>query len=567
MRRTSARTVVTGALALASTIAVYAQSGEWTTGQFDAQRTSWVRADERLTKDAVTAGNFRFLWSARFQNESRQLNALTPPVILDRLIGYRGFKALAFVGGSADRVFAIDTDLAKPYWTAHLTYSAATGGQPPSSWECPGGLTATPTRRTTLAPSAFGRGGGGGRGARSGSAVGEPGQGAAVLQQMRGRGAAPAPAPPPARGRAGVAPVPFGGVDPVFAVGSDGLLRTLRSSNGSEPVPPIEFLPPNANASGLIWIDGVVYATTANECGGVPNAVWSLDTTAPGHTVTKWETGGANIIGTGGPAFGADGSIYVAVGKEPVRRSTVLSASANPPQRYANVVVALDRETLTVKNWFSLPGVEFNTSPIVVRQGTRDLVAITADDGKLYLLDGAALGGADHRTAVAVTPAFSGAGASAGLATWQDANALWILAPALGVPPASGATFPANGLAPNGSVVAFKLIERNGALALEPGWRSRDIAAPTAPIIVNGMVFIAASGEHRPAGAMTAATRAARSTPGVLYALDGATGKQLWNSTTSIRSFVRGGLVAAAGQVYLVTYDNSLYAFGVPMEH
>jgi hypothetical protein len=32
-------------------------------------------------------------------------------------------------------------------------------------------------------------------------------------------------------------------------------------------------------------------------------------------------------------------------------------------------------------------------------------------------------------------------------------------------------------------------------------------------------------------------------------------------------SFARGGLSAAAGQVYVVTYDNHLYAFGIPMEH
>ena len=39
----------------------------------------------------------------KFDNDARQLNSLTQPVLLDRLIGFRGFKALAFVGGSADR--------------------------------------------------------------------------------------------------------------------------------------------------------------------------------------------------------------------------------------------------------------------------------------------------------------------------------------------------------------------------------------------------------------------------------------------------------------------------------
>ena len=172
---------------LLSVVWVQAQGrggGEWTTGGSDAQRTAWVRTDARLTKDAVTKGEFQFLWKHRFDNEARQLNSLTQPVLLDRLIGFRGFKALAFVGGSADRIFAIDTDLARPYWTTHLNYTATTGGPPPSSWACPGGLVATPTRRTVLAPSAFAGGGGGGRGGRSGSAVGEPGRGAAVLAQM-----------------------------------------------------------------------------------------------------------------------------------------------------------------------------------------------------------------------------------------------------------------------------------------------------------------------------------------------------------------------------------------------
>ena len=49
--------------------------------------------------------------------------------------------------------------------------------------------------------------------------------------------------------------------------------------------------------------------------------------------------------------------------------------------------------------------------------------------------------------------------------------------------------------------------------------------------------------------------------------LDGATGKELWSSGKTITSFARAGLSAGGGQVYLVTYDNHLYAFGIPMEH
>jgi outer membrane protein assembly factor BamB len=46
------------------------------------------------------------------------------------------------------------------------------------------------------------------------------------------------------------------------------------------------------------------------------------------------------------------------------------------------------------------------------------------------------------------------------------------------------------------------------------------------------------------------------------------TGKELWSSGTAITSFVRGvGPSAGDGQVYVVTYDGTVYAFGIPLEH
>jgi outer membrane protein assembly factor BamB len=124
-------------------------------------------------------------------------------------------------------------------------------------------------------------------------------------------------------------------------------------------------------------------------------------------------------------------------------------------------------------------------------------------------------------------------------------------------------------LAPGATgISAFKVIEKDGKAALEAGWQSRQIAAPLAPIVLNGIVFAAASGEYRGADAnLSAAERAKRSTPAVLYALDAATGKELWSSGSAITSFARAGLAAGGGQVYLVTYDNTLYAFGLPLEH
>ena len=58
-----------------------------------------------------------------------------------------------------------------------------------------------------------------------------------------------------------------------------------------------------------------------------------------------------------------------------------------------------------------------------------------------------------------------------------------------------------------------------------------------------------------------------RSAPARFYVLDAASGKPLWTSGLSITSTARARIAAGSGQVYLVTQDNHLYAFGIPMEH
>ena len=533
-------------------------AAEWTTSGFDAQRSAWLRADTRLTKAAVQKGEFAFLWKMKIENTSRQLNSLTAPVLLDRLIGYRGFKSLAFFGGSDDRIFAVDTDLARASWTTVLNYTAPTGGRPPSSWNCPGGLMAMPSRRTVLVPSAGVTGAGGGRaGVRNGSAVGEPGRGAAVLSQMPARGGPPAPPPPaPGSGR-GPAPIGFGGVDPLFAVGGDGYLHSLYVSNGAPIEPAVPFLPPDAKPTALIWVDGVVYTTTSGECGAAPNAVWAMDLTKPAgeRKAQVWKAGRASIAGSSGLSLGTDGTIYVALG------------TAGQGAAHADSIVALDRDRLTPKDWFTAPGADFNATPIVLRHG-KDLIAATANDGRLYLLDAASLGGGDHKTPLASTAKYTTAGAGTGLATFQDdSGGLWVFTTASGT--TGDVTFTQNGPASSGRIVAFKVIEEGGKLSLAPGWQSQDVATPLAPIVVNGMVFVVSSGEYRgPASPpLTAAQRAQRSAPAVLHVLDAATGRTLWSSGTTITSFARGELSAGGGQVYVVTYDNHLYAFGIPLEH
>jgi hypothetical protein len=551
--------------------------GEWTTSQGDAQRSSWVRTDVRLTRDAVQKGELKFLWKMKLDNETRQINSLTTPVLMDRLISHRGFKALAFIGASGERVYAVDTDLARVYWTTIINYSSIT---PPanSSWACPGGLTAAITRPTAFAVSAFGGGRGGGRGGGSGSSVGEPGKGAPSLALVSGRGAAPGdpvPAGPPAgRGATpgdpapagrGAAPAGRGGGggglgggpnDNILVVASDGFARTINPHNGSDRVPPVPFLPANARPSDLIAVDGVLYTTTSNGCGAAPNGVWAIDLAGNPKTPVSWKTNGGNVAGAAGLSMGTDGTIFVAVGDGASSGAGAASAS------YSNSVVSLEPKTLKLKESFTQPGADLNSSPLVFRYKDKDLMAVSGNDGRLYLLDGSSL-----KTPLYVTPKYSNVGAPGGLATWESDGTRWILAPSVGSAH-PGMKVAANGPVTNGSIVAFKLVDAGGKLSLEPAWASRDLTSPATPLIFNGVAFVLSTGEHRPVSASAgSAQRAKASVPAVLYALDPGTGKELWSSGKTITSFARGGLSAAAGQVYLVTFDNTLYAFGIPMEH
>jgi hypothetical protein len=99
---------------------------EWTTIGGDAQRSSWIRNDAKISKENLQKpGYFKFLWKLKVENEPRQLNSLTQPILLDRIIGFRGFKSVAFVGSSAETVYAIDTDFGSHLWKVHLNYGAS----------------------------------------------------------------------------------------------------------------------------------------------------------------------------------------------------------------------------------------------------------------------------------------------------------------------------------------------------------------------------------------------------------------------------------------------------------
>ena len=162
----------------------------------------------------------------------------------------------------------------------------------------------------------------------------------------------------------------------------------------------------------LVFVDGFVYTTTANGCGAAPNAVWAIDTTADDKKVTRWNTAGRNIVGTTGPTLGTDGTLFVALAPASAGAPAAAEGTLDVPP---NAVVALSRDTLTVKDWFAPPDGTFNAPPVVFTHGDRDVLAITSTDGRLFLLDGRSLGGSNHQRPLHVTAA---AGPRARLPAW-----------------------------------------------------------------------------------------------------------------------------------------------------
>jgi outer membrane protein assembly factor BamB len=433
---------------------------------------------------------------------------------MSNIISYKGFKALAFVGGSSDNVYSIDYDLNKIFWKRHLNTLPPAAG----SVACPGAMT-TITRATPL--------------------------GAAI----------PAPAPP-----AGVPPGPRGGNQTIYAVSSGGLLHTLNPQTGDDVTPPVKLLPPNAKAVGAVLIDPVLYVATRDGCGSAANGVYAVELGTTPPRVMQWTASGANVAGSAGPTFGTDGNLYVAT-----------DGGAAAGSNDANAVVALEQKTLKPKDWFSPGKSAFTASPVAFRYQGRNLLVAANADGRLYVLDAAALGGADHHTPLAKSaPAAPAADFTPGaLATAEGADgSRWIFV-ASGPLPADAGFSVTNGAVTGGAIGAYKIVDQNGAPTPQPAWLSRDMVSPAPPTIVNGVVFAIATGEHRSADAQVAvAQRVQRSKPAVLYALDAATGKELWSSGTAIASFARGiGPSAGDGQVYVVTYDGTVYAFGIPIEH
>jgi PQQ-like domain len=508
------------------------RSLDWPFFGGDAQRTGWEKSDSRITKENVK--DFQLVLKRKLDNQQTGPRSLTAPVVIGNLISYKGFKELALVSGSSGNVWAIDADLNRMFWEKHFD-SASTQSTANRSGSCSGGLTAAPA----LTP-----------GFTFGGARPRPGARPAAPAAAPGAPAATANKPPTT--------VSFGAARPLFVVSSDGKLHRLNTSNGSDQLPPLDFLPANAKASSLVLHENVVYTTTNSGCGGAPNAVWAIDVSGAAPKINSFPLNGGGVWGLGGLALGTDGTVYVQTGDGP------LDPASN---KWSNTVLALTPKDLKLKQYFTDPdsasssksAPEMNvTTPVVFAYKGRDLIVSAGKDGRLHVLDSQALGGDDHKTPISQTPSLSSSAESpnygiwGGLSSWEDTDGTrWVIAPVWG-PVNSELKLPlTNGAAPNGAYVAFRLEEQEGKPLLAPAWISRDMSSPAPAVIGSGLVFALSEG----------------STHATLYVLDATTGKELYSTGNQVSAPGNlTGLTIANGRVYFTTTDNTLYAFGIPLE-
>jgi hypothetical protein len=507
---------------------------DWPSQGGNPQRDGWAKYEKGITKENV--GGLQLLYTYQADNQSKGLNALTAPLVNGLLITYRGFKEMLVFGGSSDTVYSVDADLNRLIWKVQLPVKAQVPKEDrPGS--CTGGLTAALAMPGSS--TASGRGGGFRR----------------VPVPATPAGAAPRPMPFP---RPGIPPKPgllatgFGRPGAFLAVGSDGGLHVLNTATGEDRVPAIPFVPAGTNVSSLNISDDTVYAATSDNCGGAPNGVYAADLSSETPKIASFATNGSGTSGTLGTAIGKDGTVY----------AQISSGHGDVAGDYNDTVIALSSKTLGMKDYFTPEGTVTpmprqtsageGATPMVFDWKNKELILAAGGDGSLYLLDASSLGGPDHHKALSKTRPI-GKGFRGGFASWEDTatRTRWVYASLEGSALTSAKYPVENGKAPHGSIVAFTVEEQDGQPTLMPKWISRDIAAPGPAVIANGMVFALASGDRK------------KNSHAILYALDGASGKELYSSQSLVKSFSHNaGLAIANRRIYFTTHDNAVYCFG-----
>ena len=324
----------------------------------------------------------------------------------------------------------------------------------------------------------------------------------------------------------------------MYALSSDGRLHRLNTSTGDDMTQPVSVLPANARATSLNMVDNVIYTVTSHECNGAPNAVWAIDLNVDPPKVRSFALSGGASWSIGGPVIGGTGAVHIQT-----------AARVDSTEQWTAGVQSLTPVELKAKSSGAADSTDFGNlinvaSPILFTYKDRELIASVCSSNRLCLSDSASVDVADPMT-VRTSPVVQTARGLSGLvergiwgslSSWQDADGTrWVLGAVTGPLHPDLKVPMTNGPAPNGFIVAFKVQEQAGKMALEPAWVSRDLDSPLPPVIANGVVFALSAGEFTRQlkstdGDTTVDERAKGSSHATLYALDARTGRELYSS-------------------------------------
>jgi outer membrane protein assembly factor BamB len=485
----------------------------WRTYGGDAQRTGWAKDEKTITK--ANASKLRLAWSAQLDNAPIEVWSLTTPVVSAYNYTPAGVQDIVIVGGSSDMIYGLDADNGHVIWQKHFDRQ----GEPPNKgsggWLCPNALISTPYIDTDTKT--------------------------------------------------------------VYSLSSDGRLHSLNVVNGEDKQAPVQFVPPFSKAWSLNLVNGVLYTGVSQGCSGPHDGVYAMNLRDPARPVATFRTYGG-VWGRGGISAGPENRIYAEVGDGPF----------HPEEgKFSDVFLALEPRTLKLADWYAPKNQVFidkkdldmgNVTPIIFRFKGRDLVAGSGKEGAIFLLDAKSLGGEDHRTPLYRSDPFTneeanlaGRGVWGEMTTWEANGGRWLLAPAYGPQHGKSAGFQTvNGDAPDGSMMAFRVEEKDGKPVVVPAWRSPNMVAPDPGVYANGVVFAVASGDgtrqiDKNGQILNSKQRMAESVPAVLYALDAETGKPLFSSGSTLKTFTHfSGVAISEGRVFVVTYDGKVSCFSVP---
>jgi hypothetical protein len=508
---------------LCATTLAQDQEPDWRMTGADAGQSGSKKGELELTPDNI-ATNFKFLWKIKLGQPSQAARSFSEPLLAGRLINAQGFKDIVY-WSSADTLYAVDSELGSLIWKKQFN-APATKSAPGCEISSLSMLMEPPIVINFRA------------------------------RRQRAPGTPRPPDAPPAKAnerRLGVAPGGgYFGFKGIYVLTADGMLHEQVMTTGADFAPPVRFLPASdASPYGLNFVDKTIYSATGRDCGGVPNGLWAIDLSSADYPVASYTTQQVRPLALTGPVVTPEGTSIIVTG-----------AGTSDPNTgvYAGSVISVARD-MKVQDWYTPAGgmaSNESVSPVTFTYKEKQLVAAPGKDGSLAILDTASLGGADHHTPLFETPPIAKPGEKHGwdgFASWQDKDGtLWVFASISAGITLNESTVKLNGPTPHGGVAAFRLDDANGKLALDPVWVSEDMINPAPPRIVNGVVIALSAGDS--------------STHAKLYALNAATGVELYSSKDQIPTYTqRSGVSVGDGHVFFTDYDNVLYSFGIALEH